>query len=179
MLMSRSLDELFTYLDGLCERAPLPQLVATVRRLDIDCAAVADFIRFSEKGYMRNLVRGGEWYHVLVLCWKNGQRSPIHDHAGSTCAVRVLRGTLTETVFEFTPHGYVKATLSRDLGPGSVTGTEDEGLHQISNLQAGDADLVTLHVYTPPLWVMGTYSLTDSKRGQELMFMDFSDAAGI
>jgi cysteine dioxygenase len=177
--MSRSLDSLFAYLDKLQTRPPLAELSDALRRLDITCDDVADFVRFSEKSYMRNLVRGSDWYHVLVLCWKNGQRSPIHDHAGSSCAVRVLRGTLTETLFEFTPHGHVKATLSRDLSPGSVTATEDDGLHQISNLQAGDADLVTLHVYSPPLWVMGTYSLTDTKRGQELMFMAFSDAAGI
>jgi hypothetical protein len=52
-------------------------------------------------------------------------------------------------------------------------------MHQISNLQAGDADLVTLHVYSPPLMWMGTYSLTDRTRGQEPMFIEFCDAAGI
>jgi hypothetical protein len=46
-------------------------------------------------------------------------------------------------------------------------------------LQAGDADLVTLHVYTPPLRRMGTYSLTDTDRGFEPMFVEFCDAEGI
>ena len=46
-------------------------------------------------------------------------------------------------------------------------------------LGARAGDLVTLHVYSPPLNVMGTYSLTDRSRGQELMLMEFSDAAGI
>ena len=96
-------------------------------------------------------MREGPWYHLLVLCWKNGQRSPIHDHAGSTCGVRVLRGVLTETTFAFAPNGHVKAVGSRDLAEGQVCGTQDDDLHQISNLQAGEADLVTLHVYTPPL----------------------------
>jgi hypothetical protein len=49
----------------------------------------------------------------------------------------------------------------------------------VSNLQPGDADLVTLHVYSPPLRRMGTYSLTDTSRGHELMFVEFCDAAGI
>ncbi len=52
-------------------------------------------------------------------------------------------------------------------------------MHQISNLQAGAADLVTLHIYSPPLVRMGTYSLTDAIRGEELMAMEFSDSAGI
>ena len=124
-------------------------------------------------------MRAGEWYHLLVLCWRNGQRSPIHDHAGSNCCVRVLRGTMTETRFEFAPNGHVKAVGSTDFAPQSVITSADDDLHQVSNLQAGMADLVTLHVYSPPLFRMGTYSLTDASRGHEPMIVDFADAAGI
>jgi len=174
-----TLGELFRYLDGLTGRANLQELSARVADLEIDCDDVADFIRFSGQSYSRNLVRAGPWYHVLVLCWKNGQRSPIHDHAGSSCALRVLRGTLTETHFEFAPNGHVYPTFSREVLPGGVAGSEDLDIHQVSNLQAGGADLVTLHVYTPPLRLMGTYTLTDTRRGTEPMFIEFCDAAGI
>jgi cysteine dioxygenase len=177
--MANTLDELVAYLDGLNERAPLGQLVAELDELRIGCDELRDHMRFSDQQYARNLVCEGPWYHLLVLCWKNGQRSPIHDHAGSTCGVRVLRGVLTETTFAFTPNGHVKAVGSRDLVEGHVCGTQDDDLHQISNLQAGDADLVTLHIYTPPLKWMGTYSMYDTSRGQERMLLEFSDAAGI
>jgi cysteine dioxygenase len=113
------------------------------------------------------------------LCWKNGQRSPIHDHKGSVCALRVLRGILTETLFEFTPNGHVKALQSRDFGPGSVVVSQDSDLHQVSNLQAGTTDLVTLHTYSPALEFMGTYSLTDKTRGLEPMLMEFAASGGI
>jgi cysteine dioxygenase len=93
--------------------------------------------------------------------------------------VRVLRGTATETTFVFAPNGLVKASGSRDLPVGSVMATQDQDMHQVSNLQAGDAELVTLHVYSPPLWLMGTYSLTDATRGTEPMLMEFCDTAGI
>jgi cysteine dioxygenase len=63
--------------------------------------------------------------------------------------------------------------------PGSVCASEDDNLHQISNLQDGDADLVTLHIYSPPLLHMGTYSITDLTRGIEPMYLEFSDGAGI
>jgi cysteine dioxygenase len=177
--MARTLTELFDYLEGLRGRAALNDLVSELEALDLDCEEVASFIRFSPRGYTRNLVRGGSWYNVLVLCWKNGQRSPIHDHAGSSCGVRVLRGTATETLFEFAPNGHVKALFSRELPAGSVCASQDDDMHQVSNLQAGDADLVTLHVYSPPLLFMGTYSLTDLTRGSEPMFLEFSEAAGI
>jgi cysteine dioxygenase len=177
--MARTLNELFAYLDGLTERAPLAELIAHLKALDIDSEDVAAFLRFSGRGYTRNLIRGGPWYNVLALCWKNGQRSPIHDHTGSSCGVRVLRGTATETLFDFAPNGHVKALFSRDLPAGSVCGSQDDDMHQVSNLQSDNADLVTLHVYTPPLLYMGTYSLTDLTRGTEPMFLEFSDAAGI
>jgi cysteine dioxygenase len=93
--------------------------------------------------------------------------------------VRVLRGTLTETLFELAPNGHVKATFSRDFAEGSLIGSEDSDMHQVSNLQAGNADLVTLHVYAPPLFRMGTYSLYDLTRGYEVWEPVFSDAAGI
>jgi cysteine dioxygenase len=178
-IMSKTLQTLFDYLDNLEQRAPLDELTGLLSEIEISCADVGDFIRFSDRGYMRNLVRAGTWYNVLVLCWKNGQRSPIHNHAESTCAVRVLRGTATETVFQFAPNGHVWATGSRHHRPGSVVGSQDSDMHQISNLQESGKDLVTLHIYTPPLLWMETYSLTDLTRGQEPMFIEFCDAAGI
>jgi cysteine dioxygenase len=174
-----SLAGLFQYLDNLEGRAPLVELLAELTQLSADPSELAEFMRFSRQTYARNLVRGGPWYQALVLCWRNGQRSPIHDHAGSSCGVRVLRGVMTETLFEFAPNGHVKAVCSRDFPPGTVIGSEDADMHQVSNLQAGDLDLVTLHVYSPPLVRMGTYSLTDLSRGEELMLLEFSDAAGI
>lgn len=177
--MSSSLKDLCASLDQLDGRAPLDGLVAALARTDVSCADLEEFVRFSDRGYTRNLVKSGAWYHLLALCWKNGQRSPIHDHTGSNCAVRVLRGTATETIFEFAPNGHVWATGSRQHPPGAILDSHDSDLHQISNLQAGGADLVTLHIYSPPLMWMGTYSLTDTSRGQEPMLVEFCEAAGI
>jgi cysteine dioxygenase len=178
-IMAKTLAGLIRYLDGLDDRAPLADLLIEMSQLEIDCSELAEFLRFSNQSYMRNLVRAGPWYNLLILCWKNGQRSPIHDHVGSSCGMRVLRGTLTETLFEFTANGHVKAVRSRDCPPGTVMGSQDSDLHQVSNLQAGTDDLVSMHVYSPPLLRMGTYSLTDRVRGEEAMFLEFCDAAGI
>ncbi len=177
--MARILDELLQYLNNLQHGAPLDELKSQLAGLEIDHEELVAHLRFSERTYRRNLVRGGPWYNLWVLCWRNGQRSPIHDHRGSSCAVRVLDGVATETLFEFAPNGHVKPTFSRDLLPGAVVGSEDTDMHQISNLQAGMADLVTLHIYSPPLLLMGTYSLMERGRGEEPMFLEFCDAAGI
>src|SRR5580658_1661827 len=99
--MAHDLQAMFDYLDALLTPPALPEMLNQLSRFEIDLEDVLSHIRFSERNYQRNLLRAGEHYHAWVLCWKNGQRSPIHDHAGSSCVVRVLRGTLTETIFEF------------------------------------------------------------------------------
>ena len=177
--MTDELQAMYRYLDTLTARPDLSRLLEELSRFEIDLDDLSQHLHFAANGYKRNLVRSAPNYHAWVLCWKNGQRSPIHNHSGSACVVRVLRGTMTETLFEMAPNGHVKASFSRDFAQGSLIGSEDTDIHQVSNLQAEDAELVTLHVYTPPLTRMETYSLYDLGRGYEVWEPEFSDAAGI
>jgi cysteine dioxygenase len=177
--MTDDLQAMYRHLDTLTERPDLARLLEELSRFEIDLDDLSEHVHFAENGYKRNLVRAAPDYHAWLLCWKNGQRSPIHNHSGSACVVRVLRGTLTETVFEVAPNGHVKAVFSRDFTEGSMMASEDTDIHQVSNLQADDADLVTLHVYAPPLTRMTTYSMYDLGRGHEVWIPEFSDAAGI
>lgn len=149
-------------LDALDRRATVDELSCWLQETDISLKDVSPFVRFGPRNYLRNLVRGSAWYHLLVICWRSGQRSPIHNHARSTCGLKVLTGVATETSFDFTPSGLIKATGSVDLQEGEIAATQDAQIHQISNLQAAGQDLVTLHIYSPPLLRMDTYSLVDS-----------------
>lgn len=166
--MTSKLDALLDYLDSLHGRAPLKEIALRLKQLDLTRADLAAWVKFSDQTYQRNLVRAGPWYHLWVMCWRNGQRSPIHDHTGSACAIRVLEGTATVTNFERAANGHVKATGSQDHAPGAVVATADDDMHQVSNLQGGKADLITMHVYTPPLLRMGTYSIHDLTRGEDV-----------
>jgi cysteine dioxygenase len=176
--MAGAFHSLLHYLDGLNQRPTLADLTATLRRLDLSDADISPFIHFNDRHYHRSLVRAESSYHVWILCWKAGQRSPIHDHGSSVCGVRVLRGTATVTHFTWTSSGYIKAGGSDEAPPGSVIGTVDGELHQVSNLQEGDAGLVTLHVYAPPLLHMGTYSILDATRGVDT-WTEWMEGAGI
>jgi len=71
----------------------------------------------------------------------------------------VLRGVATETLFARAPNGMVFPVSSRELLPGHLCASADEDIHQVSNLQAARADLITLHVYSPPLLRMEVFSL--------------------
>lgn len=158
--------ELFEYLDGLTARASMAELRKLLRDLAGGIDDVQPWVRFSEDTYLRNLMREGRWYHALILCWRSGQRSPIHNHAGSTCGMRILQGVATETVFSTTPSGLIRPEKSIDQHEGLVSVSQDADIHQVSNLQEAGDDLVTLHIYSPPLLRMGTYSLTDPRIGE-------------
>jgi len=178
--VSFTLPDFFAELDGFNEGVPLDVLTRRLSKLEISLDDVRKHVQFGVKTYKRNLIHEGPGYQALVLCWRSGQRSPIHDHRGSRCGVRVLSGVATETLFEQTEDGWIYATGSRNLGESQVCGSQDSDIHQVSNLRPRGEDLVTLHVYSPALLVMGTYSLTDATRGE---FIDpvytFADGAGI
>ncbi len=159
-IANSSLQSLIDYLDNLTQRATVNDLQDKLLALDISSDDVREYARFSEDRYLRNLMCAGEFYHALVLCWRSGQRSPIHNHAHSTCGLRVLQGIATETVFGHTPCGQIKAVSSFDRNASEVSVSQDTDIHQVSNLQPTGQDLITLHIYSPPLLRMDTYSLT-------------------
>jgi cysteine dioxygenase len=158
--LSPALASIAGYLDKLTERAPLDRLREVLKQSQLTMADVRDFVHFEEGHYSRNLVSEGKWYELLVICWRSGQRSPIHNHAGSTCGLVVLDGVCSETVFDEAPCGGVVALYTRDCHAGHVCATQDADTHQISNLQKKGTDLVTVHIYSPPLRGMQQFSIT-------------------
>jgi cysteine dioxygenase len=157
--MSDPFEHVFAALDRSAERVPLSILVDWLGAISLTPDDLADYLVFKPERYVRNLLHAGPAYQALVLCWRNGQRSPIHNHRGSNCGVKVLRGVATETVFAKGPNGLIYAVGSRDLPPGHICASADDDIHQVSNLQAGGADLITLHIYSPPLLRMEMFSL--------------------
>src|SRR4051812_34435637 len=98
----------------------LPDLRRVIAKLNPQRNEIEPYIQFSDERYSRNLVYKTEDFECLVLCWKPGQRSPIHDHANSICAVYTLDGLLSADNYRKTPNGYIRADYSEDFRPGSV-----------------------------------------------------------
>jgi cysteine dioxygenase len=132
--------------------APIPsaELIAALEVLQIGEGDLADVIGFDDECYRRTIVHSRPHFQVLVLSWRSGQRSPIHDHRGSNCVVRVISGRATETRFDVTPCGRLAPTWSQEHTEGATTACCGEEIHQMGNFDAPGRDLVTLHVYTPP-----------------------------
>jgi cysteine dioxygenase len=79
----------------------------------------------------------------------------------------VIDGVATETRFEMTASGLICAAGTRRLQPGHVCAAEEDDIHQVLNAEPEGRDLITLHIYSPPLTQYNWYRLnTPDAAGQ-------------
>jgi cysteine dioxygenase len=139
-----------------------PRLIELLELLAIPEVEISRYASFRERGYARHTVYRDEMFEILMICWKSGQRSLIHDHGRSLGGVKVLQGVLTESLFAVAPNGMIKPIASEDYQSGSIQLETQSTIHQVSNLQPLSINTISLHVYTPPLEQMNIYKLYDS-----------------
>ena len=135
------------------------ELSGLLEGAEVTADELRPYVSFKEGTYARHRVHAGEHAELLVLCWRPGQRTPIHDHAGSYGAVRVLRGVMWETLFEMEDGRGLAYRSSHEWTPGHVTGADVPDIHQLGNPDVSGQDLVTLHLYAPPLTSLNVYKV--------------------
>ncbi|KIN06231.1 hypothetical protein OIDMADRAFT_155190 [Oidiodendron maius Zn] len=137
----------------------------TSKESDWSRYAFSDFSR----GYTRNLVdEGNGKSNLLVLVWSPGRGSPIHDHADAHCLMKVLKGSLKETRFDFPSDEDEKPEIIKETiyKEGMVTYMSDDlGLHKISNADPENV-AVSLHLYTPPNAAVYGCNIFDERSGK-------------
>ena len=168
-----------------------------IARMESYTSVQADWLQYAYKdesmAFTRNLVdRGNGKSNLLVVVWTPGRESVIHDHANAHCIMKVLRGSITETRYEW-PTPPTSTSATRDSSPssmhrgglhGSLPSTDhmrrtqtttfekdqvtymadDLGLHKISTPHS-DTYAVTLHLYTPPNAANHGCKVFDEKTG--------------
>jgi cysteine dioxygenase len=157
-----SLETLYSWLGGFCA----------------DWAQLGSYVSFKPGTYARHLIVRGKYAEALLLCWRPGQRTPIHDHNGSIGAVRVCRGILWETIFHQDEDGKLRYESARQWTLSETTGAEVPDIHQLGNPDVSGEDLISLHIYAPPLGVLNTYKVGTTEVGHYSP-NDFTDGAGI
>ncbi|KAL4779681.1 RmlC-like cupin domain-containing protein [Aspergillus varians] len=129
----------------------------------------------TKKSYTRNLIdEGNGKSNLLILVWNPGRGSAIHDHANAHCVMKVLKGTLQETLYTWPDQNKVEHGLSSPplvmkettYGENQVTYMSDKlGLHKIHNPDPKDV-AISLHLYTPPNAANYGFSVFDEKSGK-------------
>ena len=106
-------------------------------------------------GYQTHLVHAEPdgTFSVVVMVWRPGQETPIHDHL-TWCVTGVLQGTEYEEIFALRDDRLRVA--ARNQNPvGTVSGFAPPGdIHQVRNTGTGVA--VSMHIYGTDITRVGS-----------------------
>ena len=160
---SISFSELIQQLTSQSEPPSLEQINSWLSSVAIADVDLEPYIGFKEGNYWRHRVCRNQAVEMLVICWRPGQKTPIHDHNGSHGVVRVHKGLMYETIFAFDSDKGLCHDTGRDCPVGTLTGADVPDIHQLGNPELSGQDLITIHVYSPPLGVLKTYKLGSSQ----------------
>ncbi len=132
----------------------LDQLKELFGKLDLSETLINEHITFANDSYSRNLICRTPRFDMLCLCWRPGQVTVIHDHAGSLNVTRVFDGQLTARLFRVSDkpapgRAFVKVNEEDHLGKTDFSCVDYGQIHQLEN--TSKHDLVTVHVYARPL----------------------------
>ena len=130
------------------------ELTSLFNRLDISSNEIAKYIVWDYKvPYTRNkIATSNDKYELLVLCWNPGKESKIHNHPGDGCYVKVISGSMKESIYKVSGSQLNRLSLLSEstASSGHVCYIDDSvGLHRLGN--PTDEGAITLHLYTPPV----------------------------
>ncbi len=137
----------------------IEEITSWLENVHITRADMEPYLGFKEGNYWRHRVCRNEACEMLFICWRPGQKTPIHDHNGSHGVVRVQEGLMWETMFTYDESNGLRYQSARECPTGEVTGAGVPDIHQLGNPDVSGQDLITVHVYAPPLGVLHTYKV--------------------
>lgn len=139
-----------TELVSILSKEEREKYAAIFGSLNLPKRAFTDICSWSCKSYTRNCIVENEKFELVLLCWEKGQITPIHDHGGEECWVKIIEGEFRETIYKVDNFGelnMVKSTISKT---GDITYMIDFiGCHRLENLS--NARSMSLHLYAKPI----------------------------
>jgi hypothetical protein len=132
----------------------LKELMALVDELAGDPELWERHVRHDAEGrHFVSLYRDAD-VDIWLLCWNTVDDTGWHDHDTSSGAVTVIRGAVTEN----RPRLGGKPK-TRTVKAGRTFAFAPDHIHRMAGAVDGS---VTIHAYSPPLWRMGQYSISQS-----------------
>jgi hypothetical protein len=91
---------------------------------------------------------------LWLLCWTPENDTGWHDHDVSSGAVAVVAGELVENNLTL-----AEGARETRVGAGRVFSFGPDHIHRLNGAVQGS---VSVHAYSPPLWRMGQYAVSDA-----------------
>jgi quercetin dioxygenase-like cupin family protein len=142
-------------LDGLPARDLTPEeLQDLVATLASDPSTWAHLVGFDDQERVFASLHRDAHVDVWLLCWTPQNDTGWHDHDISAGAVAVVSGELVENNLSVAAGG-----VETRIGAGKAFSFGPEHIHRLNGAEPGS---VSVHAYSPPLWRMGQYAVSDA-----------------
>ena len=143
------------YLEHL--ESPTPEdLRNALVTLDTKLSDLTPFLHTDhKKPYYRKLLFQNTEVELLLMNWSQIACAP-HDHGQSCGWIQVISGTTINTIYQSRDRYLPEAYFSQKMQQGSVFFAPKTGIH---HMKAKDEELVTVHLYSPPIKNMKVYDL--------------------
>jgi cysteine dioxygenase len=108
------------------------------------------------KPYNRKLLFKNKEVELLVMNWSQLECAP-HDHGNSHGWIQVLSGTSLNTVYEVKGNSLPTELFNQYHHKGKYFYAPKKAIHKMK--ASNNTDMVTLHLYSPPITGMIVYDL--------------------
>lgn len=113
-------------------------------------------IPFEGKPYNRKLLFKNDEVELLVMNWSQLECAP-HDHGNSHGWIQVISGTSQNSIYEVKGKGLPKELFYQYHQKGQLFYAPKKAIHKMK--ASNNTDMVTLHLYSPPVTGMIVYDL--------------------
>ena len=121
-----------------------------IHGIDLPVSTFEQFCSWSNESYTRNCISCCDKFELILLCWEEGQFTPIHDHGGEECWVRVIQGEFKETIYQLDEAGELNPVRTAITKVGDISYMKDfMGCHRLENTHSGKS--ISLHLYAKPI----------------------------
>ena len=146
---------------------PDDEVLKFLRKNPLSRDFLEPYLFFSDVRYTRNLIHKTPGFELLILCWKPGQHTTIHDHGGQRCWMRVEQGCLKIIDYKQDKSSpmLVKKIDAYVTDEGDIKGPLD--IHEVENTKEQDA--LSLLLSIPCLEKHNVYDI-ESKQKREMRF---------
>ena len=121
-----------------------------IRSIKLDPNDFKTYSSWLSDCYTRNCIIDTEKFQLLLLCWEEGHKTPIHDHGGEECWVKVIEGELKEVIYKKNEDDELIAVKSSISKTNQVSYMKDfMGFHSLENVS--NKRSMTLHLYAKPI----------------------------
>jgi cysteine dioxygenase len=108
------------------------------------------YTSWSKECYTRNCIINNEKFELILICWKEGDQTSIHDHDGEECWVKVIAGEFKETIYKLNDLEELDIVKSSISKKNQITYMKDfMGFHRLENVSKKRS--MSLHLYAKPI----------------------------